>query len=126
MSSVQGHESMTHIHLRRRVQQERKPEEWETVRHELHVLRDQAVLDSKNVQRQGTPGGIAGPAQVSCDRWLQVGVGHNAAEATKSFGAESAFDPYLEHRFTACGCARLGRHAEGRVRADDRFEGPKV
>jgi len=84
---------MTFVHLRRRLHQYRKPEEWETVRHERHDLRDQAVLDSKNVQRQGTPGGIAGPAHVSCDRRLQVGVGYNTAEATKSFGAESAFDP---------------------------------
>src|SRR4030095_1937168 len=59
---------MTRVHLRRRVHQYLKPEEWETVRHERHDLRDQAVLDSKNLQRQGTPGGIAGPAHVSCDR----------------------------------------------------------
>jgi hypothetical protein len=77
---------MTHIHLRRRAHQYRQPEEWESVRHERHDLRDQAVLDSKNIHRQGKPGGIAGPTQVSCDRRLQVGVGHNAAEAAKSFG----------------------------------------
>src|SRR5215472_5614649 len=82
--------SMTFVHLRRRVHQYRKPEECEGVRHERHDLRDQALLDSKNVQRQGTPCGIAGPAHVSCDRRLQVGVRHNAAEATKPFGAESA------------------------------------
>jgi hypothetical protein len=85
--------SMTQIHLRRRVHQHRKPEEWESVRRERYDFRDQAVLDSKNVQRQRTPGGIAGLAHVSCDRRLQVGVGHNAVEATKSSGAEPLFDP---------------------------------
>jgi hypothetical protein len=54
---------MTHIHLRRRVHQYRQPEGSESVRREHHDLRDQAVLDSKNVQRQRTPGGITGPAQ---------------------------------------------------------------
>jgi len=84
---------MTRVHLRRRVHQYRKPEEWKIVRHERHDLRDQAALDSKNVHRQSPPGGIAGLAPITGDRRLQVGVGHNAAEATKSFGAESAFDP---------------------------------
>jgi hypothetical protein len=41
------------------------------------------------------PGGIAGPEQVSSDRRLQVGVGHNATDATQSFGAESLFDRSL-------------------------------
>ena len=57
----------------------------------ISVIKPSSI--SKNVQRQGTPGVIAGPAHVSCDRRLQVGVGHNTVEATKLFGAESAFDP---------------------------------
>jgi len=79
---------MTRVHLRRRVHQYRQPEEWESVWHERHDLRDQAFLDSKNIQRQGPPGGIPGPAHIVGDRWLQVGAGHNAAQVTKLFGAE--------------------------------------
>jgi hypothetical protein len=44
---------MTFVHLRRRVHHHREPERREIVRHEHHDLRDQAVLDSKNVQRLG-------------------------------------------------------------------------
>jgi len=83
---------MTFVDLRRRVYH-RKPKELEIVRHEGHDLRDQAVLDSKNIQRQDTPSGIAGPPHVSCDRRRQVGEGHNAVEATNSLGAKSAFNP---------------------------------
>ena len=118
--------SVTCVHLRLRVHHQRESERRETVRRKRHNLRNQAVLDSKNVQRHGLPGGIAGLAHITGDRWLPVGVSHNAAEATKLFGSESAFDPEIEHRFTACDHARLGRHAEGRVRTDDRFESPKV
>ena len=34
-----------------------------------------------------------GRAHIVGDRWLQVGVGHNATDATKSFGAKSFFNP---------------------------------
>jgi len=50
---------MTRVHLRRRVHQHRKPEEWESVRRERYDFRDQVFLDSKNIQRQSTPDGIA-------------------------------------------------------------------
>src|SRR5215813_8269662 len=83
--------SMTFVHLRWRVHHHRKPERRETIRWEHHDLRDR--LDSKNLQRQSPPGGIAGPAHVSGDRRLQVGVGHNTAKPTKSFGAESFVHP---------------------------------
>ena len=68
--------------LRRRVPHHREPEREEVGWHERHDLRDQAVLDWKDVQRQDTPWGIVGPANVSGDRRLQVGVGDNAAKAT--------------------------------------------
>jgi hypothetical protein len=51
-----------------------------------------SVIKPSSIRRTSSasaPSGIAGPARVSCDRRLQVGVGHNAVEATKSFGAES-------------------------------------
>ena len=84
---------MTFVHLRRLVDHHWEPKRREIVRHEHHDLRNQAILDSKNIHRQSPPVGIAGLANITGDRWLQVGVGHNAVEATKSFGAESAIDP---------------------------------
>jgi hypothetical protein len=80
---------MTRVHLRRRVHHQREPEGRETVRRERHDLRDQAALDSKNIQRQCSPGGVARPALITGDRGLQVGAGDQAAKATESFGAES-------------------------------------
>ena len=83
---------MTLVDLQCRVHHHRQPERREIVGHEHHDLRNQAILDSKNIHRQSPPDGIAGLANITGDRWLQVGMGHNAAKATKSFGAESAID----------------------------------
>ena len=73
-----------------------EPKRREIVRHEHHDLRNQAILDSKNIHRQSPPVGIAGLASITRDCWLQVGMGQNAAEATKSFGAVSPVVKKLE------------------------------
>src|SRR4030095_7275949 len=82
--------SMTRVDLRSLVHDQREPEGQETVRRKGDDLCDHAVLDAKNIQRQGAPSGIAGPEHIGSDRWLKVGAGHNAAETAEPFGAESA------------------------------------
>src|SRR5262249_11481214 len=98
----------------------------ETVRRKGDDLCDHAVLDAKNIQRQGAPSGIAWPEDIGSNRWLKVGAGHNAAETAELLGAESAGDPQADHRITAFGHAWLRRHTEGRVCANEGFQCTKV
>jgi hypothetical protein len=85
-------ETLTLFYLRRRIHQYRQPEPWKVSGGNTTI----SAIKPSSIRK--TPSALArqaespGRSNKIGDRGLEVGVGHNAAEAAKSFRAEPALD----------------------------------